>query len=498
MAVALQAAGDPTHLYQLVFVVMPLAVNIMSAAFLSGAVYFWRRRRTRSAVPDACPTITLPATLSVLIACFVPIGLVNALKVLGGGLDTEWLGFVLFANAMLYVLVSDFLHYVVFHFIAPAIWGRDHIQETPCAKVRTSEAVASQGTLRRGAPHDEDRPGLQRSGTDTAAPTVSFNSGSGLADQRCLSIWISGYRSSLMSNRELLAITFSRTVLALSFFIGTAAGLASAIILRAFGDETYYVLFLLSFAPLVVNVLSALVASAMLYLRTRRAFRNGSPIPLVVVPSFLTVAVTTVPVLAVIYGLKVTFGGLGAESMMIVLIGVSVGYVIIADFFHYIVFRYIAPSIWRRPHLYLSQMAPAQSELESDLTGPEHTQPAFAGPSLVEIGNATVDLHSILMLEAQGNYLRIVTRDQEFLERFKISAAVDMLSDAVGVFLHRSYWVAFAGIDRVESVGAQYRVLMRNGEALTIASTRRQAVLDAFALNGVHVVLSANTVAARS
>jgi len=90
-------------------------------------------------------------------------------------------------------------------------------------------------------------------------------------------------------------------------------------------------------------------------------------------------------------------------------------------------------------------------------------------------------------LEAQGNYLRVVTTQGESLVRFRISEAVSQLSEDLGMYLHRSRWVAFAGVRDVSFAKGLYQVNLNSGETISVASTRASEVIDTMTKHGISV-----------
>jgi hypothetical protein len=281
-----------------------------------------------------------------------------------------------------------------------------------------------------------------------------------------------------MSVRELWAIAFSKTIIALSTLIGTAAGVASAVTLKAVGDETYYYLLLFAIAPVVVNIGSGALISAWVFYNLRR--RSGDVVPIVSNPTAVTTYFVALPVIAVIYFLKMLSGGLGHQYLGYVLTIAPLFYLLIAEFFYYVVFMFIAPSVWQRPHVYPSEDTAETRQPNPELLAPRVTR-------TVTIGDTSINEADLVFLQAQGNYLRIVTTTAESMVRSRISSAVELLGCNTGLFVHRSYWVAFGGIEHVSLERGKCMLHMVGGEVISVASTRHDEVLAALELRRIAI-----------
>ena len=624
-------AGDQNYYLQLPFILIPLLCTLASSCLISAAFYIiYHRRLKAGVVPDV---ITVPVTFTAIIPCMLLIFLFNGLKYVAGVMSLDWFLLVTAATPIIYVLISDYIHFLILRYVAPSILGRPPIEppHTAVAKDGRTGFAGSLISLLPAALRGRKAERQQRA-------SVCWRS------TVCLSIWISGHRSSLMSVRELWAIVFSRIVLALSVLVGSVAGVAATVTLMAVEDgpasapsgfsfyaeataqfdnlsggfwqrifdfgngpgqqnilltqvgnsdsirfevynatglgsvsvevpnqiipgevatwraqvsdagqmqlfkndvligeragvvvpdvprsnllvassnwsgdtpligavtaiiadvngdgvadvtegimptlkPTHMVLMLFSIAPVFVNIGSAALMSMYVFFRLSRA--KDADIPVIVVPSLLTIYVMAVPAIALIYTLKVAAGGLGENWVIYVMTITPVVYALISDFFHFVVFFFIAPSIWGRAHIYEPvQMAQATPEGQAHNDDAAPAEPVFAKPTghEIRIGNTIVAEGDLVFLEAQGNYLRVVTKSEEHLERFRISAAVEQLSDELGMYVHRSYWVAYSGIDGVSFLRGQYKIQTTHGEAINVASTRQQDVEHALKDRGL-------------
>ena len=465
-------AGDQTFYYQLPFILVPTAVTIVSSSLLTASYYLKHRHRVRHG--KAVGVVTVPVTFVALFACTPFLFIFNWMKYIAGGLSFEAMIMIMLICPIIYVIISDYIHYMIIRYLSADLLGR--------------EMVHPPATEAEGSPHGLSSvlgwflsPPTHKPKADADAPQLSWS------NTICLSIWTSGHRSSLMSVRELWGIVFSPLVIALSILIGSSAGVASTITLRAVGDSTYMYLMLFSVAPVLVNIGSASLMSVYVFLRIPRDPERQPPV--ITVPSVLTIYLVALPTIMSIYLLKIAGGGLG-EEWLIYVIGVTpLAYVVISDFFHYVVFSFIAPSIWGRAHIY--QTSPASGTVPEKEVIQKAPRLVSTVPEIpraqrdVVIGNLSLTESALIFLEAQGNYLRVVTKAMDQLERYRISSAVEQLSDGLGIYVHRSYWVAFSGIENVSLADGQCRIHTINDAVINVASTRQKDVLRELSDRGI-------------
>jgi hypothetical protein len=449
-AFSLRSFGDEGYYFALAFCVIPQLVNMSSAGLVSLIVYL----KCRNSPIGDMSLVTVPTALTVYFSALPIIFIVYYAKHVAGGPGPIALIYEVIFYPICYVVVSEFFYGIVTRYIGPIVldpgkWTKR--QKDELAKINA------------------------KAHAKTAAPTHPNMPKTGAEhwyDQPCLSIWISGRASSLMSIRELWKVVFSATVLILSVLIGTAAAVASSVTLMAIGDETYYYLALFSVVPVIVNIGSPSLMSVWVYIKARRIPKRGMPI--VSIPSLLTIYLSALPVIAALYFLKLMAGGLGWEFLPYVLITAPVFYVVISDFFHYIVFTFITPALWDRPHIYPTEGAAEQP----DLITPQVNR-------TITIGHTSFNEADLVFLQAQGNYLRIVTTTSESLERARISFAIEQLSCDIGLLVHRSYWVSFDGIEKVRLDRGKCTLHMTGGEAISVASTRNAEVVDALEMRRI-------------
>lgn len=85
---------------------------------------------------------------------------------------------------------------------------------------------------------------------------------------------------------------------------------------------------------------------------------------------------------------------------------------------------------------------------------------------------------SLIRIEAQDHYLNVVTDAGSALVLMRFGDAVAELSEVAGARVHRSHWVAQAGVARpVRKEGRQF-LLMRDGAEVPVSRANRAALRD--------------------
>ena len=81
---------------------------------------------------------------------------------------------------------------------------------------------------------------------------------------------------------------------------------------------------------------------------------------------------------------------------------------------------------------------------------------------------------SILYIKVEDHYLRVVTTEGEGLVLRRMRDAVTELNDAQGLQVHRSWWVAKAAVDHVESRNRQKLLVLKDAQRVPISKTHLQ------------------------
>ena len=84
---------------------------------------------------------------------------------------------------------------------------------------------------------------------------------------------------------------------------------------------------------------------------------------------------------------------------------------------------------------------------------------------------------SLIRLEAQDHYLKVVTQMGEALILLRLGDALSELSDYDGLQVHRSHWIARDQVQRVERRDGKVGLFMSDGSTIPVSRTYKPAVL---------------------
>lgn len=275
------------------------------------------------------------------------------------------------------------------------------------------------------------------------------------ADIKMFRFWISGYVTRDLDPRCFWRIVHHPIVLAIVATIGfvTGALLGVTLHLSGAGNNLWALILFTTLQPFLINIQCYLFVKIVLFLFVKR----GTSLT---IPSILAYQVSAIPAFFVLDLLLLYVLGFGIPVLYYVLI--SFIRLPLYEVLTYLAFRYLADDIvGARP----------------DTGATAHAEPAREPASrMLTIGAITVMEHEIIMLEAQGNYIRVLTRDGEFLERYRFSDAVDRIDERFGLIVHRSFWVGYDYIDGYQSTDGKAEIHLSNGTVVKIASTRKAEV----------------------
>lgn len=81
-------------------------------------------------------------------------------------------------------------------------------------------------------------------------------------------------------------------------------------------------------------------------------------------------------------------------------------------------------------------------------------------------------------IEAQDHYLNVVTDAGSALVLMRFGDAVAELSEVAGARVHRSHWVAQAGVARILRKEGRQFLLMRDGAEVPVSRANRAALRE--------------------
>ncbi len=272
-------------------------------------------------------------------------------------------------------------------------------------------------------------------------------------------LWTLGHTTERYDPARLWRLVLSPAIICFSVSLGLIAGVFAGISPhRMFADYVLSpVIFVL--CPVVVNFCSAGLIHLAAMIASRFSMRE------LTVPTVATVGVAIPSILVAksetmhyLFGWSPYDGG--------ALYVVWFAYMIASELIHYPVLRYIEPR--------LGEMA-----TEAAATKGVPTRERIRRKNPATIGNLKIDPHDVLMLEAQRNYVRVVTQsDGEHTERARMSAAVSEFEPCMGFSPHRSYWVAFDAIAGFRQCDGKTQIVLADGNTAKVAGPRQHEVRD--------------------
>lgn len=91
---------------------------------------------------------------------------------------------------------------------------------------------------------------------------------------------------------------------------------------------------------------------------------------------------------------------------------------------------------------------------------------------------------TLLALESEDHYLRVHTDRGSDLILMRLRDAIAQLATTPGLQVHRSFWVARAGVAQISRRGAQTQLLLRNGLSVPVSRTYMPILREAGWLDG--------------
>lgn len=82
-------------------------------------------------------------------------------------------------------------------------------------------------------------------------------------------------------------------------------------------------------------------------------------------------------------------------------------------------------------------------------------------------------------ISSEDHYLRVHTGAGEELILMRLADAVDMLPHSAGLKVHRSWWIAHDGVERVENDGGKPFLILKSGAKAPVARSAKAAAKEA-------------------
>lgn len=282
---------------------------------------------------------------------------------------------------------------------------------------------------------------------------------------------------------DTIRLAQNRFIIWFCLALGLTVGAFYAASLHMSGSIWALPLVVFTLAPVVVNFLANFVAAFYLKLRLWLRFDERSEdIP--GVRTALTVFFSIAPLWAGYLTIQ-SWLEPGKPVNLVFYLAIPVLYVVVSEAIHVVIFRYVIhdlEKVERGPSL-----PPDTDKIPSgDHTPPSpKSRPDRTQSRVIKIGKQTFTVSEIIMLEAQGNYLKVVTSSGDFIERCLMSTATEYLDESLGLQIHRSCWVSFAAVSGLVRVNNNFCVKLVNGDEYKIARPRQRQVRDILAVNNI-------------
>jgi hypothetical protein len=104
-----------------------------------------------------------------------------------------------------------------------------------------------------------------------------------------------------------------------------------------------------------------------------------------------------------------------------------------------------------------------------------HVPRGSAGSTFLELLPERIGT-DIAWMKSELHYLRVVTTRGKALVLFNLGDAADGMPESAGVMAHRSYWVAYAHVERLVTSDGKSELLMKDGTRIPVARRRRAEV----------------------
>ena len=116
-----------------------------------------------------------------------------------------------------------------------------------------------------------------------------------------------------------------------------------------------------------------------------------------------------------------------------------------------------------------------QPEL-ADPTDAVETVRLLPEPRFLERVRPLIKVNDVTVLKAEEHYIRIFVQDREELVLYRFSDAVAEMGPSLGCQVHRSYWVAFDAIERVETEERKLTLYLKSGQAVPVSARYQEIV----------------------
>lgn len=139
-------------------------------------------------------------------------------------------------------------------------------------------------------------------------------------------------------------------------------------------------------------------------------------------------------------------------------------------------YRYVIP----RGYDFHERPSRGDTEPAGEAASPDSAPAQTSLPGFAERIPARISINDILGIKAEQHYIRVFTPDREYMVLYRFSDAVRELDPALGLQVHRSYWVSKTAIDTVRPSAKKFSIRLSTGASVPV-STPYHGVVKEFA-----------------
>jgi hypothetical protein len=105
-----------------------------------------------------------------------------------------------------------------------------------------------------------------------------------------------------------------------------------------------------------------------------------------------------------------------------------------------------------------------------DPAEPDATRAVGIQPGFLERMPVRSSLDQVLAIKAEQHYIRVYTAEREYLVLYRFSDAVRELDPALGLQVHRSYWVKRTAIELIKPGAKKFLIRLRTGTDIPVSA----------------------------
>ena len=101
---------------------------------------------------------------------------------------------------------------------------------------------------------------------------------------------------------------------------------------------------------------------------------------------------------------------------------------------------------------------------------PEAAVSTSERPGFLKRVPARLEISEVLALKAEQHYIRVYTKEREYMVLYRFSDAVRELDSGVGTQVHRSFWVSTQAIDLVKPRAKKFSIKLSTGDEIPVSA----------------------------